>query len=158
MRSLALNLIVAVIWLFLHEEPSLITFVIGFIIGFALLSLFRSLLASHDYVRRMIAAWAFMGVFSWAFLTACIELIRFTLFVPVKRMRPEFIIYDVSKLSRLELILLSHCVTLTPGTRTVDISEDFTRLYLHVLDCPDADAVRVSIDQTLKRGILAFTR
>lgn len=158
MRSLALNLIVATIWLLLHSEPSILVFITGFVIGFALLALFRSLLGSHDYVRRMIAAWSFVGVFSWAFLKSCIQLIKYALFVPIKRLRPEFIIYDVSKLNRLELLLLSHCVTLTPGTSTVDISEDFTRLYLHVLDCQDVDAVRASIDQTLKRGILAFTR
>jgi multicomponent Na+:H+ antiporter subunit E len=58
----------------------------------------------------------------------------------------------------MEILLLSHCVSLTPGTCTVDISHDFTRLYLHVLDCPDPAAVRAGIDKTLKRGILAFTR
>lgn len=158
MRSLVLNVLVAVIWLLLQNQPTLLDFFIGSALGFLLLFLFRPVLHSGDYVRRVIAANVFVGVFAWEFIRACAQLIRFTLFVPVDRLRPDFLIYDVSDLNRLEILLLSHCVSLTPGTCTVDISHDFTRLYLHVLDCPDPAAVRASIDQTLKRGILAFTR
>jgi len=158
MRSLALNLMVAVIWLLLQVQPTLLDFAVGAALGFLLLFLFRPVLNSGDYVRRVLAAFAFIGVFAWEFIRACTQLIWFALFVPIERLRPEFIIYDVSDLSRLEILLLSHCVSLTPGTNTVDISHDFTRLYLHVLDCPDPAAVRADIDNNLKRGILAFTR
>jgi multicomponent Na+:H+ antiporter subunit E len=158
MRSLVLNVMVAVIWLLLQTSPTLLDFAIGSSLGFLLLFLVRTVLNSGDYVRRVIAANVFVGIFAWEFLRACGQLIRFTLFVPTARLRPDFIIYDVSDLNRMEILLLSHCVSLTPGTCTVDISHDFTRLYLHVLDCPDPAAVRAGIDKTLKRGILAFTR
>ncbi len=158
MRSLMLNLLVAFIWLLLQPQPGLRDFAFGFALGFALLALFRPVLSSHDYVRRMVAALFFTGVFAKAFLLSCAQLIRITLFVPFSRLQPDFIDYDVSGLNRVEILLLSHCISLTPGTNTVDISPDFTHLHLHVLDCPDPDAVRRSIDGTLRRSILAFTR
>jgi multicomponent Na+:H+ antiporter subunit E len=158
MRSLLLNLLLAVIWLLLQSEPSLAGFAVGYALGFGLLLLFQPLLNSGDYTRRMLAGAAFAGVFLREFLLSCLHLVRLTLFTPVSRLRPDFIIYDVSGLTRTEILLLSHCVSLTPGTNTVDISQDFQRLYLHVLDCPDPVAVRDSIDRTLRRGILAFTR
>ena len=158
MRSLVLNVLVAAIWLLLQTQPTLRDFFVGASLGFLLLYLFRPVLRSGDYVRRVIAANIFVVVFAWEFISACVQLIRLTLFVPVERLRPDFLIYDVSGLNRLEILLLSHCVSLTPGTCTVDISHDFSRLYLHVLDCPDPAAVRRDIDNTLKRGILAFTR
>ncbi|MCW5550040.1 MAG: Na+/H+ antiporter subunit E [Opitutaceae bacterium] len=158
MRSLVLNVLVAVIWLLLQTQPTLLDFFVGAALGFLLLFLFRPVLHSGDYVRRVIAANVFVLLFAWEFLRACVQLIRLTLFVPVDRLRPDFLIYDVSGLTRLEILLLSHCVSLTPGTCTVDISHDFSRLYLHVLDCPDPAAVRRDIDNTLRRGILAFTR
>jgi multicomponent Na+:H+ antiporter subunit E len=89
---------------------------------------------------------------------ACAQLFRLTLFARMSRLQPGFLIFDVSDLNRVEILLLSHTVSLTPGTNTVDISQDFKRLYLHVLDCRDPDAVRTGIERTLKRGILAFTR
>ncbi len=158
MSSLLLNLLLAVIWLLLQAEPSLAAFAVGFLLGFGLLALFHPVLDSGDYVRRILAAAAFAGLFLREFARACAQLIRLTLFTPAQKLRPDFIIYDVSGLTRTEVLLLSHCVSLTPGTNTVDISQDFNRLYLHVLDCPDPAAVRAAIDGTLRRGILAFTR
>lgn len=158
MRPLLLNLLVAVIWLLLQSQPSILVFLVGFALGFGLLALFSSLIDSGAYVRRMLAGVAFLGVFTWEFLKACWQLVRLILFTPAARLRPGFLIYDVSGLTRVEILLLSHTVSLTPGTNTVDISHDNRRLYLHVLDCGDPEEVRRSIDQTLRRGILAFTR
>jgi len=158
MRSMALNLMMAVIWLFLQPVPSLSGFLLGALLGFGLLFLFRPILRSEDYVRRVVAASTFAMVFSREFIVSCAELMYYALCVPVSRLQPEFLIYDISGMTRMEILLLSHCISLTPGTNTVDVSQDFNRLYLHVLDCPDAEAVRRKIDLTFKRGILAFTR
>lgn len=158
MRSLVLNVLVAVIWLLLQAQPSLGAFLAGFVLGFGLLALFQPVLDSRRYVRRVLAALGFVGVFGREFLRACIDLVRLTLFKRSADLRPCFLIYDVSGLTRLEVLLLSQCISLTPGTNTVDISHDFSRLYLHVLDCRDAADVRADIDRSLRRGLLAFTR
>lgn len=158
MRSLLLNLLVATIWLLLQPAPSLLDFFIGYALGFGLLVLFRPVIRSHGYVRRTRAAVAYLFVFAREFLLSCGQLMRLALLVPTDRLRPGFIYYDVDGLSRTEILLLSHSISLTPGTNTVDISPDFKRLHLHVLDCPDAETVRRGIDRNLRRGILAFTR
>jgi multicomponent Na+:H+ antiporter subunit E len=158
MRSLLLNLLLAVIWLLLQAEPSLTGFAVGFALGFGLLALFRPVLESGDYVRRLVAGAAFVLLFLREFLLACGQLVAHILFRPAGDLRPEFIIYDVKGMTQVEILLLSHCISLTPGTTTVDVSHDFSRLYLHVLDCADPAAVRAGIDRTLRRGILAFTR
>ena len=158
MRSLVLNLLVAVIWLLLQAQPSLSDFIVGFALGFGLLALFQPVLDSRHYVRRVLAALAFTGVFAWEFVRSCTHLIRLILFRRSDELNPAFIIYDVSGLTHFEVLVLSQCVSLTPGTNTGDISHDFSRLYLHVLDCNDPAAERESIDNTLRRGLLAFTR
>lgn len=158
MRSLILNLLVAAIWLLLQPAPTLMDFFVGFALGFLLLVLFRPVINSHGYVRRMIAAWTFVGLFSRDFLISCGQLVHLSLFVPTSRLRSGFMQYDVAGLSRTEILLLSHCISLTPGTNTVDISPDFRCLHLHVLNYADEQAVRTSIDRNLRRGILAFTR
>jgi len=158
MRSLLLNLLVALIWLLLQTQPTIFGFVTGFALGFGLLALFKPVLNSADYTRRMLGGLAFIGLFTREFILACAQLFRLTLFARMSRLQPGFLIFDVSDLNRVEILLLSHTVSLTPGTNTVDISQDFKRLYLHVLDCRDPEAVRTGIERTLKRGILAFTR
>lgn len=158
MRSLVLNLLVAVIWLLLQAQPSLGSFLVGFVLGFGLLALFQPVFDSRNYVRRVLAALAFHAVFGREFLRSCLDLIRTILFRRPADLNPCFVIYDVAGLTRLEVLLLSQCISLTPGTNTVDISHDFTRLYLHVLDCRDPAGLRAGIDRTLRRGLLAFTR
>lgn len=158
MRSLLLNLLVAAIWLLLQPTPTMADFFVGFALGFLLLTLFRPVIGSEGYIRRMVAGVRFIGVFLREFVTSCAQLMYLSVAVPRSRLRPRFMYYDVTGLSRAEILLLSHCVSLTPGTNTVDISPDFKRLHLHVLDCASEREVQESIDRNLRRGILAFTR
>jgi multicomponent Na+:H+ antiporter subunit E len=158
MRSLLINVIVSVIWMLLQRELSLIGFAIGFVIGFAMLWLFKPVLGSGTYIRRTLGFVRFVGIFTRAFVTSCWSIARAALFAKIAPIQPMLITYNVRGLTRLEILLLSHCISLTPGTTTVEISPDFTRFVLHVFDTHDPNAVRREIDETLRRGILAFTR
>ena len=158
MKSLMLNLVIAGIWVLLQAEATLFTLVTGLALGFGMLALFRDVLDSRHYVRRVTAAFAFLLLFMREFLASCWRLIGAILWTPRARLRPRVITYNITGLSRIEALLLSHCISLTPGTTTVDISPDFSRFTLHVLQCDDPEAVRATIDRTLRRGILAFTR
>jgi multicomponent Na+:H+ antiporter subunit E len=158
MRSFAINLIVGICWVLLQAEATLFNVVVGFALGFAMLALFQDVLGSRDYVRRLTAAAWFLLVFGREFILACWQLYRAAIWLPRARLRPRVIYYAPGRLSEIEALLLSHCISLTPGTTTVEMSPDFTRFTLHVLECHDPDAVRDSIDRTLRSGILAFTR
>lgn len=158
MNSFALNLVIAFTWLLLQVRASFPSFVVGFLLGFALIRLFPGVLDSREYTRRTYAVALFAGIFLKQFVTACIQLIWIVLFRPASALHPRIITYDISGLTKFEILLLSHCITLTPGSSCVGISEDLDTLVLHVLDTDAPDAVREEIDRTLKRGILAITR
>ncbi len=156
--SLSLNLLVALIWLFLQPQPSGGAFVIGLLVGFGLIALFRPVLNSHGYVRRTVAVVRFVFVFAWEFLLASWQIAKAALFRSSGSLSPAIVRYETGGLSRFEALLLSHCISLTPGTTTLEITPDLSSFTLHVLDCDDAAAVNAAIDRTLKSGILAFTR
>lgn len=158
MKSVVINLVVATIWMLLQEQPSLGAFFLGWLAGFALLALFRPILRSDGYVRRTLGLARFLLVFAREFLLSCWQLAVVSLSRPVSRLQPRVITYDVRGLTLMEILLLSHSISLTPGTTTIDVSPERDRLVLHVLDAPDPEAVRRGIDRTLRRAILAFTR
>jgi multicomponent Na+:H+ antiporter subunit E len=158
MRSLGINLAIAVMWLLLSATPSVAAFAIGFVAGFVLLALFRPVLDSGDYVRRSLAFLTFLVRFAGEFLVANAKVACVVLFRRRASLRPDFVRYDIADLSRGEILLLSYCVSLTPGTTTVEISDDFKRLTFHALDADRPDELRAQIDRTLKQTILAFTR
>jgi len=157
MKALALNLIVAVVWLLLQAEASGLQFLLGYLLGFGLIALFPDPLRGRDYVRRSLAAFVFALIFLREFLMSSLQVVRQVLFTPVRQLRPRIFRYPTGGLSSIEALLLSHVISLTPGTTTIDISDDRGEFILHVMN-GDPDAVRRSIDQTLKKGILAFTR
>lgn len=158
MKSLGLNLLIAIIWLLLSEEPSPAVFGIGFGIGFVLVAAFRPVLGNDSYVRRGLAFVRFLAVFIREFLVANVKVAWAVLFRSRESMRPNFITYDIAGLTRAEILLLSYCISLTPGTTAVDITPDFQTLVMHAFDADHPDAIRAEIDRTLKRNILAFTR
>jgi multisubunit Na+/H+ antiporter MnhE subunit len=158
MKSLVLNLMIAVVWLLLSRSPSPAVFAIGLLMGFGLLAVFPDLLASRDYVRRSFGAARFLLVFIREFLLANISVAALVLFRPRSTLHPDFVTYDTSDLRPYEILLLSYCVSLTPGSTSVEISEDFNSLVIHALDAHDPAALRRSLDEGLKHSILAFTR
>lgn len=158
MRSLVINLMLSAIWMLLQRELSLLNFGVGFLLGFAMLWLFKPVLASDDYVRRSRGLIAYIGIFSRAFFMSCWTVAVDALTARIGPLQPRLITYDVAGLTRFEILLLSHSISLTPGSTTVEILDDYSTLVLHIFNTRDPDAVRAQIDRTLRRGILAFTR
>lgn len=158
MYAFTLNLLLAIIWCLLQAEISVLQLTLGFLLGLAVISLFPGLFRGRDYVRRLRALLLFFVVFAREFLASSLHLLRTCLFTRMSTLQPRIITYNIAGLSKAEVLLLSHCISLTPGTTTIDISPDFSELLLHVLDSANPGDVRNHIDATLRRGILAFTR
>lgn len=158
MKSFGINLLIAVIWLLLSAEPSVIAFAMGFLLGFVLLAVFQRVLGSRDYMRRVFALGRFLLVFAWEFLVANANVVWIVLLRSKESLHPNFITYDVTGLKPFEVLLLSYCISLTPGSTTVQVTDDFRTLVLHTLDADNPSVVRARLDRVLKRSILSFTR
>lgn len=158
MRAFGLNLLIAVIWLLLSQTPSAAVFALGFLVGFIFLAAFRSVVGAEDYIRRWIALARFVWLFIREFVSANLNVAWTVLFRPPEALRPGFVSYDISGLTKTEILILSYCLTLTPGTSTVEITPDFRTLIFHALDAQDPDQLRAQLDKKLKPALLAFTR
>lgn len=60
---------------------------------------------------------------------------------PQLKLRPGFIAYPLTVTSDAQITLLANLVTLTPGTLSVDVSDDRKTLYIHALDVADREVV-----------------
>ena len=52
-----------------------------------------------------------------------------------------------------QITLLANMITLTPGTLTVDVTEDRSALIVHAIDCPDVEAACADIRNGFERLI-----
>lgn len=158
MNAFFINIILAGIWLGLSSNPSPESFIIGFIVGFILISSLNPLLPENRYTHQVTGFISFAISFFKALILSNITIGYAVVFRKNKDIKPNIFTYDVSDLTTFETILLSQCITLTPGTTTIDISEDNDTLLIHGFDGENAKEQRDSITKDLKIPILRFTR
>lgn len=75
-----------------------------------------------------------------------------------ERIHPGFIEYKTAGLSRFEVLLLSHSITLTPGTTTVQVADDLSSITLHAFDAARPREVCEAIRLGLEVPLLRWTR
>lgn len=158
MKLFLLNLGLALLWTFLSSSPSLFSFVMGFGMGFVLTAAAEGMFPGQRYTRRVMAAVRFIGRFCREFAVANFTVAAVVLCRSREDLYPGYLTYDITGLTPLEVLVLSHCISLTPGTTSVEIEDDGRTLLLHALDAKDPEEVRRSIDRMLKEPMLAWTR
>ena len=69
-------------------------------------------------------------------------------------LRPSVIAFPLTVRKDAEITLLANLITLTPGTLSVDVSEDHKHLYVHVLQLTDREELIASIAEGFERKII----
>lgn len=158
MALLYINLIIAFIWMALSSTPHPESLAIGYVVGFLILAIFDQLYKEDAYIRRTLGFLKFILMFFKALVLSSIQIAKCIILLPNNSIHPNFITFDVTGMTPFEIILLTHCITLTPGTTSVLVEDDFKTIYVHALAANNPKAVRDSIENDLKKYILGFTR
>ncbi|HWJ87663.1 MAG TPA: Na+/H+ antiporter subunit E [Pelagibacterium sp.] len=70
------------------------------------------------------------------------------------RIAPAIIAYPLTVQTDVEITLLANLITLTPGTLSVDVSDDRSVLYIHVLEMHDREETIASIRDGFEQKII----
>jgi multicomponent Na+:H+ antiporter subunit E len=73
-------------------------------------------------------------------------------------LRPAFIAYPLTVTTDAQITLLANLITLTPGTLSVDVSEDRRSLLIHVIDMEDREELIGSIAASFETHVLRVLR
>jgi multicomponent Na+:H+ antiporter subunit E len=77
---------------------------------------------------------------------------------PRMELQPGIFAYPLKVDRDFEITLLANLITLTPGTLSVDVSDDKRLLYVHAIDCSDPEASIKDIETGFERKILEAFR
>lgn len=77
---------------------------------------------------------------------------------PRINIRPAIIAYPLTVTTDAQITLLANMITLTPGTLSVDVSDDRRTLYIHAIDVESKDALIGSIAAGFETKILQVLR
>lgn len=72
---------------------------------------------------------------------------------PKMRFTPAAFRFQLSLTDARQITLLANMITLTPGTLTVDVTDDRSALIVHAIDCPDVEAARADLRDGFERLI-----
>lgn len=97
-------------------------------------------------------------------VTYIFELIKSNIFIAGKilSVRPQFnpgiIRIELDAKSDTEILSLANLISMTPGTMTMDVSEDRKYIFVHVMELGDIEAMKSEIKNNLEKRILRITR
>lgn len=144
--------VLAVLWCLLWGSMSAVAVVGGLVVGFVVLWLYSRAVGRETYygmlARRVRFGLYFLKILILANVQIAREVMRRT-----PSQTPRIIRYDVSGLSKLQLVTFASSITLTPGTLVIDVSEDRRFLYVHCMYAKDRDKAVGELDE-LKRRLL----
>jgi multicomponent Na+:H+ antiporter subunit E len=155
--QLILNLLIGVIWMFLSESYSFASFLVGFVIGAALLFLLNRFIPDSYYFKYVKAIGYLIFLFLKELILANIEVLKWV-YKPELDFQPGIIALPIDVKKNWEITLLANLITLTPGTLSVDVSRDQRYIYIHAIDLPDVNQTIVGIKDTFEKAIREVTR
>ncbi|RZT22265.1 MULTISPECIES: Na+/H+ antiporter subunit E [Fictibacillus] len=155
--QLILNLLIGVIWMFLSESYSFASFLVGFVIGAALLFLLNRFIPDSYYFKHVKAIGYLIFLFLKELILANLEVLKWV-YKPRLDFQPGIIALPIDVKKNWEITLLANLITLTPGTLSVDVSRDQRYIYIHAIDLPDVNQTIVGIKDTFEKAIREVTR
>lgn len=157
MIALLFNLLLAIAWAAVSGSASVHNLLLGFVLGAVALVIVREPLGGTRHLRRLRLILSLALLFlkelarsAWA--------VAITVLRPKIDIRPGIFAFPLTVERDFEITLLANLITLTPGTLSVDVSEDRKVLYVHALDCSDPQAARRAIAGGFERKIIEAFR
>ncbi|MDX9787217.1 MAG: Na+/H+ antiporter subunit E [Desulfobacterales bacterium] len=157
MNLLILNTILAIGFSAVLGEFSLGGFVAGFVVGYLALWVTRSLYGQEAYFNRLSKVLRLIAHFLWQLVVSNLRVL-WDVITPYHTSRPGIIGIPLDARTDMEITLVANLVSLTPGTLSLDISEDRSILYVHVMFMDDIEVVRAEIKNGIERRVLEVFR
>lgn len=152
MATITINILMALAWAAITGSFSLLNVVFGFLLSGLALGLIRHEAGSVTYFRRLWLA-SILGVIFFIELVKSSVSVAVIVLSPRRELHPAIIAFPLHVKSDAEITLLANMITLTPGTLSVDVSDDRKTLYVHAIDAPDADAIVSDIKSSFEDRI-----
>nr|WP_210259832.1 Na+/H+ antiporter subunit E [Martelella sp. HB161492] len=147
-----MNLILAIAWVAVTGSASLHNLIFGFIVGALCVALVREQLGHESYFGRFMKITALFLLFLWELMASAWK-VAVLVCRPKLDIQPGIFSFELSLERDFEIALLANMITLTPGTLSVDVSDDKKTLFIHAIDCADPEANRADIANGFEKKI-----
>jgi multicomponent Na+:H+ antiporter subunit E len=152
MNVLFINLLLALIWAFLKGQITASTLIEGFIVGYLVLWLTSPIYGTSSYFKKFLQVILFFAFF-FKELVVATGRVAYLVVKPDLNMNPGIIAVPLDLKTDVEIAMLANLITLTPGTLTLDVSDDRRVIYVHVMHVNNADSFRREIKEGFEKRV-----
>jgi multicomponent Na+:H+ antiporter subunit E len=144
-------------WVFLTGSYEVSSFTFGFLVGFFIMWIIGSQTGGNKYVKILPRIISFIFYFLYAVVVANIQ-VAYEVMTPNLYVKPGIIKIPLDVETNVEISLLANLITLTPGTLSIDVSDDKKVLYVHTMYVEDKEKFIREIKDGFEKRILLITR
>jgi multicomponent Na+:H+ antiporter subunit E len=150
------NLLLALAWIILSGDFTGLSLVVGLVFGYVTLVLIEPQVpALKGYPARIPRILRFIGFFIKELVQANLR-VGFDILTPPWHMKPGVIAMPLDARSELEITMVANLISLTPGTLSLDVSDDRKVLYIHAMFLDDEEELRRSLKEMENRALELF--
>lgn len=155
MRIALLAIVLAFAWGALMGQLDLATLVIGFCLGLLSLWIVAPLFgpAGRRDLRRLPAAVRLIALFLYELVVSGFR-VAWDVITPGSKATPGIVEVPLDVRSGHEITILANLISLTPGTLSLDVSDDRSTLYVHSMYTDDPDALVADIKSSFESLII----
>lgn len=155
MTLFALNILFSIAWGALWGELGLANLLAGFVLGFFGLRLVRGLIpaSQQGYFRALPQSLYLAAYFFKELCKSCIQVARDCV-ARRPNINPTIVHMPLDVKTDIEIFLVANLITLTPGTLTLDVSEDRSYLVVHSIYGGDDDALIADLKAGMEAHVM----
>jgi multicomponent Na+:H+ antiporter subunit E len=147
------SILLALAWAALEGEITLANLLVGYGFGYVILTLLaRGGVLPSTLASKTAHATGLVAFFVWELLLANVRVAADVL-RPRSAISPAVVAIPLDVTSDGEILLLSMLINITPGSVTIDLSDDRRTLYVHVMHMRTAEESRREIKEGFERRV-----
>ncbi|MGQ7261800.1 Na+/H+ antiporter subunit E [Vreelandella sp. V005] len=150
------NLLLGLAWVLLSGDFSGLNLLIGLIFAYITLVLLEPQIdALKGYPARIPRLIGFIAFFVKELIQANLR-VAFDIVTPPWHMKPGVIALPLSARTEMEITMVANLISLTPGTLSLDVSDDRKVLYIHAMFLDNEEELRRNLKEMEHRALELF--
>jgi multicomponent Na+:H+ antiporter subunit E len=154
MNNFAANILFAVMWALFFGGFTWLTVLSGLVIGYGILWLLEPLMGARS--RYFLRVWYWIKLivlFLYELVVSSLQVV-WDVVTPQHLANPAIIDMPLDVKSDLGLLLVTNLISLTPGTLSIDVSEDRKTLRVHAMFADDPEAVTIQLKSGMEKWVI----
>jgi multicomponent Na+:H+ antiporter subunit E len=151
------NLLLALVWSAMTGNFEMSNLALGFGLAYVALFLAQRVFGPSAYFYRVFKVARFVSFYVVEIFKANLR-VAADVVTPRHRSRPGIVAIPLDARSDAEITILANLLTMTPGSLSMDVSDDRRVLYVHAMFVGDPDEFRRRVKQDFERRVLEMLR